>query len=75
MLETEIIEITTEYIKLAALLKFSGVCENGADAGEVIHSGLVEVNGKQNLQKGAKIYPGDRVKIGDIVLEVASVEG
>jgi len=37
-MQIEEIKISTEYIKLDQLLKFSGVAENGADAKDMILS-------------------------------------
>lgn len=37
--------ITTEYIKLDQLLKFSGIAENGADAKDMILDEMVSFNG------------------------------
>ena len=42
----EKIRITTEFIKLDALLKFAGLCETGGEAKELIQGGAVKVNGE-----------------------------
>lgn len=55
------IEITTEYIKLDQLLKFAGLSFSGADAKELILSGVVSVNGEQCMMRGKKIRSGDEV--------------
>lgn len=62
----EKIEITTEFIKLDALLKFAGLCETG------VEDGLVKVNGEVCLQRGKKIRPGDTVELDGEAVEVAS---
>lgn len=59
----EKIEITTEFIKLDALLKFAGLC---------VEDGLVKVNGEVCLQRGKKIRPGDTVELDGEAVEVAS---
>lgn len=56
----EILEITTEYIKLDQALKFANVVESGAFAKDVIQEGLVEVNGMVETRRGKKLYDGDR---------------
>ena len=38
------VEITTEFIKLDALLKFAGLCETGGEAKLCVEEGLVKVN-------------------------------
>ena len=57
----EKIEITTEFIKLDALLKFAGLCETGGEAKERIQSGEATVNGEVCTMRGKKIRPGDDV--------------
>ncbi len=61
MMQTEKVKITTEYIKLDQLLKFSGVAENGADAKDMILDEIVDVNGEVCTMRGKKIRPGDEV--------------
>lgn len=58
---TSEISITTEYIKLDALLKFSGMAETGGFAKEVIQNGEVKVNGEVCTMRGKKIRSGDKV--------------
>lgn len=59
----EIINITSEYIKLDQLLKFAGICENGADAKSVITGGFVYVNGELETRRGKKLYGGEEVEV------------
>lgn len=60
-MQCEKIKISTEYIKLDQLLKFSGIAENGADAKDMILSEIVSVNGEICTMRGKKIRPGDVV--------------
>ena len=60
-METQAIKISTEYIKLDQLLKFSGIAESGADAKDMILDGIVSVNGEVCEMRGKKIRPGDVV--------------
>ena len=62
-MKTEKIKITTEYIKLDQLLKFSGMAENGAGAKEMILDGIVLFNGEVCTMRGKKVRPGDVVTI------------
>ena len=55
------IEISTEFIKLDSLLKFSGVADSGSVAKELIAEGFVTYNDTVCLMRGKKVYPGDRV--------------
>ena len=59
----EKIEITTEFIKLDQLLKFSGIAENGAIAKEMILDEIVSVNGQICNMRGKKIHSGDVVNV------------
>ena len=58
-------EITTEYIKLDSLLKGVNIVGSGGEAKLVIADGEVRVNGVVELRRGRKLYPGDRVRLGD----------
>lgn len=62
-MQTENIKITTEYIKLDQLLKFSGIAENGADAKDMILDEIVSVNGEICTMRGKKLRPGDSVTV------------
>lgn len=64
------IKITTPFIKLDQLLKFSGLCSTGGEAKEVILEGLVKVNGETVLMRGKKIYPGDEISFENEVCKV-----
>lgn len=66
----EKIEITTEFIKLDALLKFAALTGTGGEAKYVITEGMVKVNGETCTQRGKKIYPGDRVSFAEAELLV-----
>ena len=57
------IKISTEYIKLDQILKFTGVCFDGVEAKEVIREGLVKVNGETELRRGRKLYRDDEIEI------------
>jgi Uncharacterized conserved protein len=66
----EKIAITTEFIKLDALLKFAALVGTGGEAKTVITDGLVGVNGETCTMRGKKIFPGDKVDFQGTVLEV-----
>lgn len=74
----EIIEINTEFIRLDALLKFSGAAETGGDAKLIVQNGECGVNGEPCTQRGKKLRDGDRVTLGGtelIIKRVGSDEG
>ena len=66
------VEIHTEFIKLEALLKLSGLCETGGEAKNVIQAGLVKVDGEVCTQRGRKMRPGMTAEFGGNTLEVTS---
>ncbi|MBQ9411763.1 MAG: RNA-binding S4 domain-containing protein [Oscillospiraceae bacterium] len=59
----EEIAITTEFIRLDALLKFAGAVGTGGEAKVRIAGGEVSVNGAVCTQRGKKLYPGDSVSL------------
>ena len=56
----EYVRIKDDFIKLGQALKLAGLVGSGVDAKMVIQDGLVFVNGEVELQRGKKLYPGDR---------------
>lgn len=65
------IQITTEFIKLDALLKFANAVATGGEAKQVVQDGLVKVNGETCTMRGKKIRPGDVVEVdGQLELTV-----
>lgn len=57
----EKLSITTEFIRLEALLKLSGMAVTGGEAKLAIQEGEVLVGGKVCTQRGKKLRSGDRV--------------
>lgn len=56
------IEISTEYIKLDAFLKFAGCVGTGGEAKLCIADGGVAVNGEVCTMRGKKLRDGDKVR-------------
>ena len=56
------VEISTEFIKLDALLKFAALVGTGGEAKFVIAEGLVKVNGETCTMRGKKLRAGDTVE-------------
>lgn len=59
VVKMNVLEISTEFIKLDQALKFANVVESGAFAKEVIQYGDVKVNGEVEVRRGRKLYDGD----------------
>ncbi|MBQ2936013.1 MAG: RNA-binding S4 domain-containing protein [Lachnospiraceae bacterium] len=65
----EKIILRDEFIKLGQALKAVGLVESGVDAKFVIQDGLVKVNGQTEIQRGKKLYAGDKVEFdGETIL-------
>lgn len=71
----EEIAITTEFIRLDSLLKLTGLVDTGGQGKLLIQQGQVLVNGEVCPQRGKKLYPGDRVQLGDRSFQVLRAEG
>lgn len=57
------IKISTEFIKLDALLKFANLVSSGGEAKIRIAEGEVLVNGTPCTMRGKKLYSGDTVAL------------
>lgn len=69
-MERQEVKITTEFIKLDALLKFAGLTETGGEAKEAVQAGRVKVNGQVCAMRGKKLRPGDVVELDGTELTV-----
>ncbi len=66
----EKIAITTDFIKLDALLKYASLVGSGGEAKFAVSEGLVKVNGEICTQRSTKIRTGDTVEFDRFVLQV-----
>lgn len=64
------IQITTEFIRLDALLKFTALVGTGGEAKYVISEGLVKVNGEVCTMRGKKLHEGDIVEFAGETVKV-----
>ena len=64
-------ELAGEFVELNQLLKLVGLVDSGGAGKNMVASGVVKVDGKQELRKTAKIRSGQVVKVGDIQIQVA----
>lgn len=71
-MQKETVEITTEFITMDKLLKFSGVADTGGQAFLMVEDGVVRLNGQLVTEKRKKVHLGDVVNIDNqIELTVA----
>ena len=71
-MQTRQIAIHTEFIRLDALLKLSGLSMTGGEAKEAVQNGKVSVNGEICTMRGKKLRCGDTAEYAGEQLEVVS---
>ena len=59
-----------EFIKLGQALKKASLVGSGVEAKMVIQDGLVELNGKVEVQRGKKLYDGDIVSFNGETIKI-----
>ena len=68
------IAITTDFITMDKLLKFSGVADTGGQAFLMVEDGIIKLNGKLVTEKRKKVFPGDVVNIDEQIELTVSKE-
>lgn len=63
-------ELTSEFVEVNQLLKLAGMVDSGGAGKNLVASGVVKVDGKQELRKTAKIRTGQVVTLGDVEITV-----
>ena len=66
------IEITSEFIRLDALLKFAALVMSGGEAKMLIKDGKISVNGEPCTQRGKKLRPGDSVVLESTEIRIVA---
>ncbi|KTD32354.1 putative RNA-binding protein [Legionella moravica] len=62
--------INKEHVELFKILKFEGIASSGAEAKDLIASGVVLVNGVIEKQKRKKMVAGDTIELKDEVFRL-----
>jgi ribosome-associated protein len=65
-------DLNGEFVELNQLLKLVGLCDSGGAGKQIVASGEVKVDGKQELRKTAKIRAGQKVTLGDVQITVVA---
>lgn len=65
-----VFDLTAEFVEVNQLLKLVGLVDSGGAGKNLVASGAVSVDGKQELRKTAKIRTGQTVSIGDVRISV-----
>jgi ribosome-associated protein len=63
-------ELEGDYVELNQLLKLVGLCGSGGIGKQIVASGAVSVDGRQELRKTAKIRAGQQVSVDDVTITV-----
>jgi len=63
--------IDREPVELYKILKFEGLASSGAEAKQIIASGLVSVNSEVETRKSRKMRAGDKLQLFDEILTLA----
>ncbi len=63
-------ELRGDHVALAALLKFTSLAESGGAAKALVASGIVQVDGTQELRKTCKIRAGQEVTARGVRIRV-----
>ena len=69
-MEKRIVKIKKAPVELYKILKFENLASSGGEAKFMIVDGFVKVNGSIETRKRKKIYPGDTIETGGLVLEI-----
>lgn len=64
-----------EFITLDALLKATGLADSGGAAKRLIQSGQVQVDGREELRRGAKLRAGQVVAVSGARVRLLAAEG
>lgn len=62
--------LTEPFIELHKLIKLLDLVDTGGQAKMLIENALVSRNGEIETRKRAKITKGEKITIGDVVIEV-----
>ena len=63
-------DLERDHVELNQLLKLVGLCDSGGAGKALVASGVVSVDGAVELRKTCKIRAGQRVRVGDVEIEV-----
>ena len=71
-MKTQLVTITTEFIRMDALLKLAGLVMTGGEAKALIQGGEVLFCGEVCQMRGKKVREGDKVAFDGTEVEVVS---
>ena len=65
-------ELRGEYVELCNLLKLAGIADSGGRGKQMVAEGLIQVDGRPEGRKTAKIRAGQVVRCGDVSIKVVA---
>ena len=65
------VPIHGDTIRLGQLLKLAGLADDGGEAKAILAAGDVRVNGEPENRRGRQLHPGDRIEVGDVLLQLS----
>jgi ribosome-associated protein len=65
-------DLERDHVELNQLLKLVGLCDSGGAGKALVASGVVTVDGNVELRKTCKIRAGQRVRAGDVDIQVVA---
>lgn len=71
-METTTFELNGEYIELCNLLKLAGIANSGGQGKLMVSDGIVQVDGKIETRRTAKIRAGQEVECMDQHIQVVA---
>ncbi len=63
-------ELEQDFVELNQLLKLAGLCDSGGAGKQLVASGAVQVDGRREDRKTAKIRAGQVVRLGEVEIRV-----
>lgn len=67
-------DLERDHVELNQLLKLVGLCDSGGAGKAIVASGVVTVDGAVELRKTCKVRAGQRVRVGDVEIEVRAAD-
>lgn len=68
--QVTVFQLEDDYVELNQLLKLVGLCDSGGAGKVLVSSGVVSVDGAQELRKTRKVRAGQVVSLGDAQIRV-----
>ncbi|MDE2598093.1 MAG: RNA-binding S4 domain-containing protein [Rhodocyclaceae bacterium] len=65
-------ELRGEYVELCNLLKLAGIADSGGRGKQMVAEGMIQVDGRPEGRKTAKIRAGQVVRCGDVSIRVVA---